>query len=125
MPKLNFNPLEVPNYTVAAGIYRRLALRGSLRFVSEPRRLWRGRRVGERRERLNHRARSIHPEHFAGAHLHLKGRFNLDLRLDSTNLLNHATFTSWYTNITSTQFGLPTIAANAMRSIQTTLRLRF
>ena len=59
-----------------------------------------------------------------GRTFRLKGRFNLDLRVDSTNLLNHATFTSWYTNITSTQFGLPT-AANAMRSMQTTLRLRF
>jgi hypothetical protein len=54
----------------------------------------------------------------------LTGRFNLDLRVDSTNFLNHATFTSWYTNVTSTQFGLPT-TANGMRSLQTTLRLRF
>jgi hypothetical protein len=54
----------------------------------------------------------------------LHGRFNLDLRLDSTNLLNHATFTSWNTTVNSTQFGLP-IAANPMRSIQTSLRLRF
>ena len=59
-----------------------------------------------------------------GRTFRLNGRFNLDLRVDSTNLLNHATFTSWYTNITSTQFGLPT-AANAMRSMQTTLRVRF
>ena len=59
-----------------------------------------------------------------GRTFRLRGRFNLDLRIDSTNFLNHATFTSWYTNITSTQFGLPT-AANAMRSLQTTLRLRF
>jgi hypothetical protein len=59
-----------------------------------------------------------------GRTFRLKGRFNLDLRVDSANLLNHATFTSWYTNITSPQFGLPT-TANAMRSLQTTLRLRF
>ncbi|MDQ1410403.1 MAG: hypothetical protein QOJ41_2138, partial [Acidobacteriaceae bacterium] len=54
----------------------------------------------------------------------LNGRFNLDLRIDSTNLLNHATFTGWNTTVSSTQFGLP-MAANPMRSIQTSLRLRF
>ena len=59
-----------------------------------------------------------------GRTFRLNGRCNLDLRVDSTNFLNHPTFTSWYTNITSPQFGLPT-AANAMRSMQTTLRLRF
>jgi len=51
-------------------------------------------------------------------------RWNLDLRVDSTNFLNHATFTSWDTTINSTQFGLP-IAANAMRNLQATMRLRF
>jgi hypothetical protein len=51
-------------------------------------------------------------------------RFNLDLRVDSTNLLNQVTYTSWNTTITSAQFGLP-VAANAMRSMQITLRLRF
>jgi len=59
-----------------------------------------------------------------GRTFRLRGRFNLDLRFDSTNFLNHATFTSWNTTVTSTQFGLPT-AANAMRSMQTTLRVRF
>jgi hypothetical protein len=54
----------------------------------------------------------------------LNSRFNLNLQVDSTNFLNHATFTSWYTTITSPQFGLPA-AANSMRSLQTTLRLRF
>jgi trimeric autotransporter adhesin len=54
----------------------------------------------------------------------LDSRFNLDFRMDSTNLLNHVTFTSWNVTVNSTQFGLP-IAVNAMRSIQTTLRLRF
>jgi len=54
----------------------------------------------------------------------LNGRFNVDLRMDSTNLLNHATFTGWNTTVNSTQFGLP-LAANPMRSIQTSLRLRF
>ena len=59
-----------------------------------------------------------------GRTFRLDGRYNLDLRMDSTNLLNHVTFTSWNTTANSTQFGLPT-TANAMRSIQTTLRLRF
>lgn len=52
------------------------------------------------------------------------GRFSLDARVDATNLLNHAAFTSWNTTVNSAQFGLP-LAANAMRSLQTTLRLRF
>ena len=59
-----------------------------------------------------------------GRTFRLRDRFNLDLRVDSTNLFNHVTYTTWNTTITSAQFGLPT-AANAMRSMQTTLRLRF
>jgi hypothetical protein len=54
----------------------------------------------------------------------LRDRFNLDLRIDSTNALNHVTFTSWNTTINNAQFGLP-VSANAMRTLQTTLRLRF
>ncbi len=54
----------------------------------------------------------------------LGDRLNLDLRVDSTNALNHVVFTAWNTTVNSVQFGLPA-AANAMRSIQTTLRLRF
>jgi hypothetical protein len=62
----------------------------------------------------------------------LKDRYNLDLRVDSTNLLNHVVFTSWNTTLNpgsnpalnSPLFGLP-VAANAMRSLQTTMRLRF
>jgi hypothetical protein len=66
----------------------------------------------------------------------LKDRYNLDLRVDSTNLLNHVVFTSWNTTLNPTSnptsspasnsplFGLPA-AANAMRSLQTTIRLRF
>jgi hypothetical protein len=52
------------------------------------------------------------------------GRFYLDARLDATNLLNHVVFTGWNTTINSTQFGLP-LAASPMRSLETTLRLRF
>ena len=54
----------------------------------------------------------------------LKAKGNLDLHIDSTNLLNHGVFTAWDTTINSTQFGLPA-AANAMRSLQATARLRF
>lgn len=62
-------------------------------------------------------------------------RFNLDVRVDATNILNHPFFSAWNTTInpalsgtspvlSSPLFGLPT-AANAMRSLQTTARLRF
>jgi hypothetical protein len=51
-------------------------------------------------------------------------RLNLITRVDATNLLNHAVFTGWVTNIDSTQFGAPA-SVNAMRSLQTTIRLRF
>ena len=54
----------------------------------------------------------------------VRDRYNLDLRFDSANLLNHVTYTGWVTTINSSQFGLPA-AANSMRSLQTTLRLRF
>jgi hypothetical protein len=66
----------------------------------------------------------------------LKDRYNLDVRVDSTNLLNHVVFTAWNTTLnpvsspgstlasTSPLFGLPA-ATNAMRSLQTTMRLRF
>jgi hypothetical protein len=54
----------------------------------------------------------------------LTDRINLDLRVDANNALNHVTFPSWNTTVGSAQFGLPT-TANAMRSLQTTLRWRF
>lgn len=50
--------------------------------------------------------------------------YNLDFGITATNVLNHVTFTSWDTTVNSAQFGLP-VAANAMRTMQTTLRLRF
>lgn len=59
-----------------------------------------------------------------GRTFRLSDRLHLDLRLDSTNALNRVNFTAWDTTINSAQFGLPA-AANAMRSVQTTLRLRF
>ncbi len=54
----------------------------------------------------------------------LSDRFNLDIRLDATNALNHVNFTAWNTTINNAQFGLP-VAANPMRSMQVTARVRF
>jgi hypothetical protein len=51
-------------------------------------------------------------------------RFFLDLKVSATNLLNHPVFTGWNTTVNSTQFGLP-LSPNAMRSVETQLRLRF
>jgi hypothetical protein len=51
-------------------------------------------------------------------------RFYLDARVDATNLLNHVVFNSWNTMVGNRQFGQP-VSASQMRSIQTTLRLRF
>jgi hypothetical protein len=59
-----------------------------------------------------------------GRTFRLKDRFNLDLRFDSMNALNHVAYTAWNTTVNNAQFGLP-VAANTMRTIQTTLRLRF
>jgi hypothetical protein len=53
----------------------------------------------------------------------LRDRLNMDLRLDSTNALNHVTYQSWNTTV-NPQFGLPT-AANPMRTVQLYLRVRF
>jgi hypothetical protein len=51
-------------------------------------------------------------------------KFNLIARVDAMNLLNHAVSTGWITTVNSTQFGVPA-SVNAMRSLQTTIRLRF
>lgn len=59
-----------------------------------------------------------------GRTFRLRGKYDLDFRVDSSNALNHVTYTGWGTIINSEQFGLPT-AANAMRTLQTTLRVRF
>jgi hypothetical protein len=48
----------------------------------------------------------------------------LDLRVDATNALNHASYTTWVTNISSSQFGLAN-PPGAMRSLKVTLRWRF
>lgn len=60
----------------------------------------------------------------AGRTFRLSDRLSGDLRIDSTNTLNHVTFTSWNTVYGNAQFGLPT-AANAMRSLTTGFIVRF
>jgi hypothetical protein len=54
----------------------------------------------------------------------LKDKWNLDMRFDSTNLLNHVTYTGWNTVVNGSTFGEP-VAANAMRSVQFNARLRY
>ena len=47
-----------------------------------------------------------------------------DLRVDASNALNHPVFPSWNIVIGNAQFGLPN-PAGPMRTVQTTLRVRF
>lgn len=54
----------------------------------------------------------------------LNDRFNFDLRVDATNVLNHVVYTGYYTAYGLSQFGFPS-AVNNMRHMQATLRLRF
>jgi hypothetical protein len=55
----------------------------------------------------------------------LRDRYSLDVRIDSTNPINHVTYTSYNVTINSPQlFGTP-VAANAMRSLTVVVRLRF
>lgn len=51
-------------------------------------------------------------------------RLNADLSINATNFLNHPVASTWSSVITSAQFGLPT-SMNGMRTIQTSLRVRF
>ncbi|HTB18785.1 MAG TPA: carboxypeptidase regulatory-like domain-containing protein [Bryobacteraceae bacterium] len=60
----------------------------------------------------------------AGRTFRLTDRLSGDLRIDSTNPINHVTFPSWNTTFGSAQFGLP-LTANAMRSLTTGFMLRF
>jgi trimeric autotransporter adhesin len=53
----------------------------------------------------------------------LTDKLNLEARVDSTNTLNHVTFQSYITQVTP-QFGLPG-PPNGMRTLLTTVRLRF
>ncbi|HEY3454120.1 MAG TPA: TonB-dependent receptor, partial [Bryobacteraceae bacterium] len=59
-----------------------------------------------------------------GRTFRLNDKFNLDVRADAANALNNVTYTSWNTTVTSSQFGLPA-AANNMRTVQITMRVRF
>ena len=54
----------------------------------------------------------------------LSDRYSADFRIDAANALNHPVFAGWVTVISSSQFGLPTFA-NPMRSVQTSVRVRF
>jgi trimeric autotransporter adhesin len=54
----------------------------------------------------------------------LEGRWNLDVRVDTTNILNHPTFTSYVTQINNALFGTPA-GYNPMRSLAFTARVRF
>jgi hypothetical protein len=51
-------------------------------------------------------------------------RISMDLTVNANNVLNHVTFPRWNTTVNSSQFGLPT-SANAMRTVQPSLRVRF
>jgi hypothetical protein len=56
----------------------------------------------------------------------LHARYNLETRLDATNVLNHVTYSGWNTTYipNSTQFGAAQ-GPNGMRSMSVTMRLRF
>ncbi len=51
-------------------------------------------------------------------------RLNLDVRVDAANALNQVTWSSWGIVSGSAQFGVPT-GANSMRTLQTTIRVRY
>jgi hypothetical protein len=51
-------------------------------------------------------------------------RINMDFRVEANNVLNHVTFPDWNTTVGSSQFGYPT-RANAMRTLQPSVRVRF
>ncbi len=51
-------------------------------------------------------------------------KYDADFRIEATNALNHVTYERWNVVTTSSQFGLPA-SANAMRTLQATIRLRF
>jgi hypothetical protein len=53
-----------------------------------------------------------------------KDRYNMDILVNSTNSLNHVSYTSWITQVNSLSFGAPA-GASGMRVLQATLRMRF
>jgi trimeric autotransporter adhesin len=60
----------------------------------------------------------------AGRTFRLTDRLSGDLRIDSTNPINHVTYPSWNTTFGSALFGLP-LTANAMRTLTTGFIVRF
>jgi hypothetical protein len=54
----------------------------------------------------------------------LNARVNLDAQITAQNAINHVTYSDYDVNINSSLFGVPE-SANAMRQVQTALRLRF
>jgi hypothetical protein len=59
-----------------------------------------------------------------GRNFRLRDRYNIEFRLESSNILNHVTFSSWNTTINSSQFGLPD-RVNPMRKVQVNMRVSF
>jgi hypothetical protein len=53
-----------------------------------------------------------------------RDRYNIDVRVDANNVLNRVTIKNWNTTFNNAQFGLPSVV-DTMRSVQTTVRLRF
>jgi hypothetical protein len=51
-------------------------------------------------------------------------RYNLETRLDASNVLNHVVYSGWGTTVGSPQFGAVS-GANPMRTMSLTMRLRF
>jgi len=51
-------------------------------------------------------------------------RFNLELRLEANNILNHVNYTNINTVVNATNYGLP-ITAASMRSLTAVVRFRF
>jgi hypothetical protein len=60
----------------------------------------------------------------AGRVFRIAERRSIELRFNSTNVLNHVSFTSWDTTFGTAQFGLP-VSTGQMRTIQANLRFRF
>jgi hypothetical protein len=54
----------------------------------------------------------------------LAERRRLELRLETTNLLNHVNYTNYYSVVNAVNYGLPSAAAG-MRTMQAVVRIRF
>ena len=55
----------------------------------------------------------------------LRDPLSLDVRIDSTNVLNHVAFSGWNTITNGSTFGLPASQRGSMRSFELSGRLRF